>query len=272
MSPLDADLIRRAAALGRLRVDTVEETGSTNQALMDAPLGAPAAAPRLLAAARQTAGRGRRGRAWHSPEGGSVAFSIAIERRVGAQPPPAAVSLAVGVAAATVLAHWAPDVRLKWPNDLLRARRKLGGVLVECRRGPAAPAGGSTERIVVGIGLNLLAPRDAAVGQPACGLFDAADVPPGAAEGVIGALAAAIVPAVERFLDEGLAPFVQAWRRFDALEGEEVALVDGERILVSGRSLGIDESGGLRVQAADGVRVVHSGEVSLRALDALRSS
>ena len=65
---------------------------------------------------------------------------------------------------------------------------------------------------------------------------------------------------------------MQSWRRFDALEGEEVALVDGERILASGRSLGIDESGGLRVQAADGVRVVHSGEVSLRALDALRSS
>jgi len=62
------------------------------------------------------------------------------------------------------------------------------------------------------------------------------------------------------------------WRRFDALEGEEVALVDGERILVAGRSLGIDESGGLRVQTADGLRVVHSGEVSLRPLAALRGS
>lgn len=274
MSTLDADLIRNAAALEGLRVDTVEEIDSTNQALMDAPLGASAATPRLLAAARQTAGRGRRGRAWLSPEGGSVAFSIAIERRVGAQQPPAAVSLAVGVAAAAALARWAPDVRLKWPNDLLRARRKLGGVLIECRRGPAGSAtgGGSTERIVVGIGLNLLAPRDAAIGQPSCGLYDAGDVPPRAAEAVIGVLAAAVVPAVERFLDEGLGPFVQAWRRFDALEGEEVALVDGERILASGRSLGIDESGGLRVQTADGVRVVHSGEVSLRPLDALRSS
>src|SRR5690606_26392319 len=107
---------------------------------------------------------------------------------------------------------------------------------------------------------------------PACGLFDAADVPPGAAEGVIGALAAAIVPAVERFLDEGLAPFVQAWRRFDALEGEEVALVDGERILVAGRSLGIDDSGGLRVRSGGAGRAVRGGAVALRGRGALRAS
>ncbi|MCO5107900.1 MAG: biotin--[acetyl-CoA-carboxylase] ligase [Burkholderiaceae bacterium] len=272
MSRLDADLIRDAAALDGLRVDAVEEVGSTNQVLMEAPLGGDPAAPRLLAAARQTAGRGRRGRPWQSAQGRSVAFSLALERRVDAQQPPAAVSLAVGAAAAGALARWAADVRLKWPNDLLRARSKLGGILVECRRGVpgTAPDGGVTERIVVGIGLNLLAPRAASVDQPACGLFDGADVPPRAAEAVIGALAAAVVPAVRRFLDEGLGPFMQAWRSLDALAGEQVALLDAGRVVAVGRSLGIDESGGLRVQTDAGLRVVHSGEVSLRPLDAVR--
>jgi len=272
MSLLDAEAIRAAAALDGLRIETIDEIGSTNQALMDAPLGSHPAPPRLLAAARQSAGRGRRGRAWLSPEGRSVAFSIAVERRVRAQQPPAAISLAVGAAAAAALASWAPDVRLKWPNDLLRERRKLGGILVECRRGlPGAGADGSvTERIVVGIGLNLLAPPLGPIGQPACGLFDGEAPPVRAAETVIGVLAAATVPAVQRFLDEGLGPFVQAWRRLDAFAGEEVALLEGDRVVAAGRSLGLDASGGLRVQLADGIRVVYSGEVSLRPADALR--
>lgn len=272
MSTLDAESIRAGAALEGLRIDTVEETGSTNQVLMDAPLGPCPAPSRLLAAARQTAGRGRRGRAWLSPEDRSVAFSIAVERRVHAQPPPVAVTLAVGVAAAAALARWVPEVRLKWPNDLLRERRKLGGILVECRRNLSGVRadGHSSERIVVGVGLNLLAPSVDSIGQPACGLFDGKTPPPRAAEAVIGALAAAIEPAVQRFLREGLGPFVQAWRRLDALDGEEVAVLDGDRIVATGRSLGLDASGGLRIQLPDGLRVVHSGEVSLRPIGVLR--
>jgi BirA family biotin operon repressor/biotin-[acetyl-CoA-carboxylase] ligase len=126
------------------------------------------------------------------------------------------------------------------------------------------------ERIVVGIGLNLFAPLAGTIGQPGRGLFDDDAPPAGAAEALIGVLGAATVTAVRRFFDEGLAPFVQAWRRLDALAGEEVALLDGGRIIAAGRSLGLDASGGLRVQLADGIRVVHSGEVSLRPLDALR--
>lgn len=273
MRTLDADLVREAASCEGLRVDTVDETGSTNQVLMEAAFGPDAAPPRLLAAARQTAGRGRRGRAWLTPEGRSVALSIAFERRALREPPPVGVSVAVGVAAAQALLRWAPDLRLKWPNDLLRAGSKLGGVLVECRRSqPAGAADGSAiERIVVGIGVNLLAPDDAAsIPQPACGLFDDATLPANAAETVIGILAGSVVPAVRRFLVDGLAPFAAAWRRFDALEGETVALVDGEHVLATGRALGLDDSGGLRLLTPDGLRVLSSGEVSIRRLDAVR--
>ncbi|RPH64802.1 MAG: biotin--[acetyl-CoA-carboxylase] ligase [Burkholderiales bacterium] len=270
MSLLDAELIRETAACEGLSVDIVDETGSTNQALMDAPFGDGPAPPRLLAAVRQTAGRGRRGRAWLSPDGRSAAFSIAFERPVRLEPPPAAVPVAVGAAVASALSRWAPDLRLKWPNDLQRARRKLGGILIECRRGvpAAAPGRDPIERIVVGIGLNLLAPPDApGIAQPACGLFDGQTLPAHAAETVIGALAAAVVPAVRRFLFEGLAPFLETWRSFDALDGEQVALVDGDRVLATGRAVGLDDSGGLRVQTADGLRVLSGGEVSLRRLD-----
>lgn len=271
MPVLHAELIRDAAACDGLLVETVDETGSTNQVLMDARFGRDPAPPRLLAAARQTAGRGRRGRAWLSPAGRSAAFSIAIERRVRAEPPPVAVPVAAGAAAAEALSRWAPDIRLKWPNDLQRAGRKLGGILVECRRSVADPGpdGAAIERVVVGIGVNLLAPSDAgAIGQPACGLFDHDALVEHAAEAVIGAIASTVVPAIGRCLAQGLASFMPTWRRFDAIEGQQVAILDGDRLLASGRALGIDESGRLRVQTVDGLRVLSSGEVSLRVLGA----
>jgi len=267
MTMLDTELIRAHAACDGLRVETVGETGSTNRILMDAPFGDAPAPPTLLAARRQTAGRGRRGRAWLSPADRSAAFSIAFERAVRLEPPPAALSLAVGAAAASALSRWATDLRLKWPNDLLRPGGKCGGILVECRRSIAAAGCEQIERIVVGIGLNLLAPpEEAAVGQRACGLFDGATLPVRMTETVIGALAAAVVPAVGRFLTEGLGPFVETWRSFDAFDGEPVVVLDGDRVLASGRALGIDDRGGLRVQTAAGLQVLGSGEVSLRRL------
>ncbi|MBN9426981.1 MAG: biotin--[acetyl-CoA-carboxylase] ligase [Burkholderiales bacterium] len=263
MTILDAARIHALAACDELSVEALDSVGSTNESLMNAPFGAAPRGPRLLAAAAQTAGHGRRGRGWVTEPGRAVAFSIAFERSVVTQPPPAALSIAVGVAAARALEPLAPDVQLKWPNDLQRARRKLGGILVESRR--IAPGEAALERVVVGIGLNLLAPRAAAaVAQPACGLFDAEPLPEFAAESVIGLLAAAIVPAVAQFMERGLAPFLDDWRRFDALEGEAVALIDGERTVATGRAAGLDASGGLRFESADGMRVVSSGEVSLR--------
>lgn len=266
MSAIDAERIRLASGCDTLRVSAVDETGSTNDDLMEAAFGDAPAPPHLLAAASQTAGRGRRGRSWISEQGRAIAFSIAFERVVGTQPPPAALPIAVGAAAATALTPWAADIALKWPNDLQRGGRKLGGILVETRRGPAGPhaSHGSIERIVVGIGVNLAAPKDVdAITVPACGLFDGAlsrDAP----ESVIGCIAAAVVPATERFLAQGLAPFIAAWQRFDALAGETVTAMDGNRVIVDGRAFGIDENGGLRVQTASGMRVLSAGEVTVR--------
>lgn len=271
MNQPDVERIRLAAACDALRIDTVARIGSTNAALLEAPFGEAPAPPRLLAAAAQTAGRGRRGRSWLGAPDRSAAFSLAFERRVRFEPPPAALAVAVGAASAAVLVRWAPDVQLKWPNDLMRAWRKFGGILVECRRGAPHPASGEAlERLVVGIGLNLLAPPEGdAVGQPACGLFDDGALPQHAAETVIGTVAGAVVAATGRFLAQGFAAFAEEWARFDALAGERVAVHDGARVVDRGVALGLDPGGGLRVRTSAGVRVLSSGEVSLRRLDAV---
>ncbi len=265
MSSLDVDRIRAAAGRDALCVQTVDEIASTNEALMQRPFGQEPAPPVLLATLHQTAGRGRRGRAWICEAGRSMAFSIAFERRVGAEPPPAALSIVIGVAVAVALAPWAPDLRLKWPNDLQRGGRKLGGILVETRRSlalPRAPAR-AIERIVVGIGINLVAPRDARVGQPSCGLFDGSTAVDDPAT-VIGCVAGEVSRSFDRFLAEGPGEFVAAWHRFDAFRGESVVVLEGDRVVASGASLGIDEQGALRLFGDGGVRIVRHGEVSLR--------
>lgn len=272
MNALDADRIRAAAGCDALDVKTADEIASTNEALMQRSFAEAPAPPALLATLHQTAGRGRRGRNWVCEPGRSLAFSISFERSVGAEPPPAALSIVVGAAAAAALVPWAPDVRLKWPNDLQRAGRKLGGILVETRRSlplPGVEATRSIERLVVGIGVNLVAPRDTGrIGQAACGLFDDTAVRDDPAT-LIGCIAGEVVRAIERFLAEGLGAFVAAWQRFDALHGESVVALEGDRIVASGRALGIDAQGGLRLLGDRGVEVVRHGEVTLRREDAL---
>jgi len=265
MSSLDADRIRAAAGCDTLLVQAVDEIASTNEALMQRPFGQAPASPALLATLHQTAGRGRRGRAWICEAGRSLALSIAFERSVGAEPPPAALSIVVGVAVARALAPWAPDLRLKWPNDLQRGGRKLGGILVETRRSVPSPAASACaiERIVIGIGINLAAPRDARIGQPSCGLFDGSSALDDPAN-VIGCVAGEVARSFDRFVADGPGEFVAAWQRFDALRGESVIVLEGERLVASGASLGIDEQGALRLLGDDCVRIVRHGEVSLR--------
>lgn len=105
------------------------DVGSTQDVARDLPLGS------VVAADHQSAGRGRLDRRWQSPPGTALLVSFVL-------PPHRLASLAAGVAAAEACG---PDVRLKWPNDLLLDASKLGGILVECR----------PDRCVVGIGINL---------------------------------------------------------------------------------------------------------------------
>lgn len=110
--------------------------------------------PFALTARRQTAGRGRLGRAFASPEGSSL--SLTYVHRSGLAPADRGwFPLAAGLAAVTALdevlgLRATQEVGLKWPNDLHAADgRKLGGILVEGR---------GAQSVLVGIGLNLRGP------------------------------------------------------------------------------------------------------------------
>ena len=235
---------------------------STNSELLRRP--PPATGTAVLLAERQTAGRGRRGRAWTSPLGAQVCLSAGRSFggglvRLGG------LSLVAGVAVAEALRGLGlAQVGLKWPNDLVAGGRKLAGLLVEGGGEHAGPV-----HAVLGVGINVSLPASAgaAIDQPwtdLAGLYTEAGVDMPTRTAVAGAVLAALLPALEAFDREGLAPFLARYARLDALAGQEVAVSTDGRELARGRAIGLAPDGGLRVATGAGERTFHAGEVSVR--------
>lgn len=254
------------AAAGLAALEVAWELDSTNTELLRRPV--PARGVMALLAERQRAGRGRRGRAWASPLAANLYLSVSRGfsgglARLGG------LGLVAGVAVVDALhAAGLGAVRLKWPNDLVvpdsggGAMRKLGGLLVEGAGEHAGPV-----RAVLGLGLNMAMPpaASAGIGQP---WVDTAGLAaPGQAPGrncLAGGVLAHLVPALEVFDRDGLAPFLARYAAHDVLAGQTVQVI-GARDTVIGRALGLAPDGALRVQLQDGERHFHAGEVSVRA-------
>ena len=249
------------AELAGLEVDF--ETDSTQRQAQRLP--PPTHGSRVHFAERQTAGQGRRGRAWHSPLAANLTVSIA-RRFAGGFAALSGLSLAVGVAVAEALREAGyPQVRLKWPNDLLADGRKLGGILIELRGEAMGPCDA-----VVGIGINVrMPPGERGIDQPWCDLASLA--PPPGRNALAARLLDHVLPALAQFDRDGLAPFAPRWAAFDALAGRPVRLHQGGQAS-DGIALGIDTSGALRVRHADGERAWHGGEASVRDATAAESA
>ena len=215
----------------------------------------------VLTAEVQTAGRGRRGRAWLSPFGRNLAVSIGV----GIDRPVAdlgALSLVVGVAVRAALVEYGvSDIELKWPNDVLLDGRKLAGILIELAQA-TRPA-----QVVIGIGINVGC-RDVIAGRVDQAVADVTEgVENASRNDLLAAVINHVAAACVRFEAEGFAPFRLAWERAHRHRGMAVTVSlpsSGAPDAVSGTALGVDANGALRVQTARGVRAFVAGEVSVR--------
>src|SRR5688500_2328141 len=144
--------------------------------------------PVLLVAERQTAGRGRMGRAWQSAPGDSLTFSLGLPL---APADWAGLSLAVGVSVAESL-H--PAVRLKWPNDLWVDDRKLGGILIETA---SFGEGAGGRYAVIGVGINVAARGADGLSTPPAALREL--LPQADAPGVLQQVVPALIRDVRIF-------------------------------------------------------------------------
>jgi BirA family biotin operon repressor/biotin-[acetyl-CoA-carboxylase] ligase len=260
--PLSAQRIaasRRASALP-LKIEVVAETGSTNADLLARLAGLQS--PLALAAERQTAGRGRAGRPWHSEPGATLTFSLAwkFDQPLHAL---AGLPLAVGVAIAETLARFGVDARLKWPNDVLKDGSKLAGILIEtAAAGPASHAG---IWAVIGIGINIAVTQGMVqrIGRPAADMPALRDD----RNALMGALLDSLTDALLQFEADGFAAFAPRWNLLHAYAGMPVAILDRGRVLHEGRADGVDHSGCLLLHTAAGRIAVMAGDVSLRAVE-----
>lgn len=237
-------------------VEVVAETGSTNVDLM-ARLNS-LYAPVLRIAEHQTAGRGRAGRVWHSVPGGVLTFSLAWYFPQSTQAL-MGLPLTIGVAVAETLLALGVPVQLKWPNDILKEKKKLAGILIETS---SAVDGGSWA--VIGIGLNLVIPdaleRD--IGQA---VADAPWLAQMDKNVLIAHLLNALAKAMEQFRQQGFAGFSERWNNLHAHAGQAVVVLDRGQVLHEGLALGVDHTGCLVLQTAQGQVAVVAGDVSLRA-------
>ena len=265
---LDAGRIRTAlpasvaGQLGALEVHW--ELDSTSSELQRRGAAAPDLS--VVMAETQSAGRGRRGRAWLSPPGLNIYLSC-VKRFDGGFAALSGLSLAVGVIVLRTLDTLdIAGAGLKWPNDVLAvasgaASGKLAGILVELSgeyQGPCAA--------VIGIGLNLRLTDAlrAQAGQPACDLATLAGGTPPDRNRVAAALVAALADGLRQFEREGFAAFADDYARHDLLHGQPLRLssAGGER---DGIGAGVDNRGALLLRLPDGeTQRIDSADVTVR--------
>ncbi len=205
----------------------------------------------------QEKGRGRQGRRWDCPPHSGLLFSLLLEGDLEQSERPQLLPLALGAGVAEALrATTGLDVGLKWPNDILCAGQKCGGVLVEVRR----PGNG----VVVGCGLNVHTDGAwfTARGLPGAGSL------PGAPTLAREVLLARVLDGIEAGYHDWSArrweDVLQHWRALDVLHGRMVELESAGRS-IRGRSCGITPAGMLALEREDGgIEAYSAGEVHLR--------
>ena len=240
--------------------DTIESTNTRAKEL--AAQGAPHGT--VLIADRQTGGRGRLGRSFHSPAGTGIYLSLIL--RPNCAPSELMHLTCAAAVAACDAVEAACGIRpgIKWTNDLVWGKKKLAGILTELGLSPA----GTVSHAVIGIGINCCQ--------------EEADFPPelqemaGSLHSVTGLtinraqVAAALLDALYRMDRQLLTDRsgIMARYRSDCITlGREISLVKADGSIRHGTALDIDETGALVVAFGDGAReTVTSGEVSIRGM------
>lgn len=208
----------------------------------------------LAVADEQTAGRGRVGRRWRCPPGAGLTFSRAVVPGAG-ETSEQFLTLVSAVALAEAIEHVvataAPQVDIKWPNDLLIDGRKVAGILVERFTVPFGSQGAVTAA-VIGVGVNTLRPATAPIVDDAPELPDAAYLSDhGFTSDRLRLLAQAV-----RSMDAALAipdaaEIIRRWRRRCLLPSQPVQLQNNGQTF-TGRIIDIDLEQGLIVRTNAG--------------------
>ncbi|QWD24846.1 biotin--[acetyl-CoA-carboxylase] ligase [Polynucleobacter paneuropaeus] len=255
-------------------LERVAETESTNDDLMARWRAGELIDPIARLAQKQTAGKGRAGRAWLARPQDSLCFSLAYPF----QRKPAdlsGLSLLVGLAVISgislALNHSKQELhqkglRVKWPNDLLLNQGKLGGILIE---------GGQTKLgdpswMIIGIGINLQnanafdqalhhEQKVAALDQ----LLTTGEVLPDP-DWIWLKIVEELEATLSNFDQTGFAQYQKLWMDWDAFQNTAVRITGAGQEVIEGVAKGVDTSGALLLASGEKMISIHAGDVSLR--------
>lgn len=213
-----------------------------------------------VVAEEQTAGRGRLQRAWSSPRGAGLYFSILLQPTIP-QDQWSLITFMAALAVGDALSEVCDvNTDIKWPNDLLSGERKICGILAESVETPAARA------VIVGIGINLTA--DAYPSELSDVATSVAEASPGGTP-ERETLLAALLRALSRWYSllhevDGAEKIVAAWTsRSSYATGKPVQVANGNEVW-QGTTRGVESDGALRLETTDGMKLVRAGDVSIR--------
>jgi BirA family biotin operon repressor/biotin-[acetyl-CoA-carboxylase] ligase len=238
----------------------LDEVDSTNDECAR-QLAAGRTAPFAVFALKQTRGRGRFGRVWHSEANGNLYSSFAFRPRIAPERMQT-FTLWMGVTICELVSKFVPvKPGIKWPNDIVFDGRKAGGMLTEAR-----VDADQIRDLVFGLGLNVNSPPadwPSDLGRRAVSLSELAGTQVDLNR-LTAALMGRVLIAYERFTDgDHVDMFAELWNKYDVLRGREVTLSEGGRKR-RGRVLGVDDVGSLLLRDDHGrTRGFRAGEVTV---------
>ncbi len=231
---------------------------STNRYLKDLPI-----SPSLdvCCAELQTQGRGRFGRLWHSPFGENIYCSSRWNLNCD-------LSKLSGLSLITSLAiletihqlNPSPDIKIKWPNDILWGDKKLCGSLIEI-----IAESNSNAQVIIGIGLNVNTDtkNHPLSDKPWCSLYEIFHQKYNR-NVLIGNLISNLERYLSKFISKGLDVFIDEWNKFDYLQGKHITVTQSSGA-ISGIARGIDKTGMLILENEQGAKhYLSSGDTSLQ--------
>ncbi len=207
-------------------------------------------------AEHQSKGRGRLGREWVSPFGCNIycSFSYIVPQSINEI---SGLSLVVGLCIIKALESLNPLIRpcLKWPNDIYLENQKMGGILIDI----VAEAHGTCTAII-GFGLDV-------------NMRDSEAHPWTSLEHVVGEkldrnwvsarIIDSLLEGLDRFREEGFAPFLSTWEQYDLLKGQDISVQIGSN-LKTGVARGIDPHGYLRLETSpDKIELISCGDTTI---------
>ncbi|UVJ46653.1 bifunctional biotin--[acetyl-CoA-carboxylase] ligase/biotin operon repressor BirA [Pseudomonas sp. LS1212] len=218
------------------------------------------AAPFLVLAERQSAGRGRRGRKWVSPFAENLYYSLVL-RIDGGMRQLEGLSLVVGLAVMQALREQGvAEAGLKWPNDVLVGTRKIAGILLELVGDPADVC-----HVVLGVGINVNMQATTEVDQD----WTSVRLVTGKAvdrNHLVARLNSTLQYYLARHRESGFEAIQPEWEQNHLWQGRAVSLIAGAS-QVDGIVLGIDQQGALRLKVGEVEKHFSGGELSLRLRD-----